>query len=143
TGVAVYDSYGSGGSNWFVFGGTSVASPIVASVGARAGGTSPAAPYANRGALNDVVGGSNGSCSPAYLCTAVTGYDGPTGLGSPNGTGAFGGPVTPPPTTTTTSSTTSTTAPTTTTLPSTTTTTSAGGQLVLNPGFETGGSSPW
>src|SRR4029077_6846047 len=31
TGVAVYDSYGSSGGNWYVFGGTSVASPIIAS----------------------------------------------------------------------------------------------------------------
>ncbi len=35
TGVAVYDSYGTGG--WLVFGGTSVASPIIASVYALAG----------------------------------------------------------------------------------------------------------
>src|SRR5437762_1056831 len=33
--------------------------------------------------------GSNGSCSVAYLCTAGTGFDGPTGLGTPNGAGAF------------------------------------------------------
>jgi subtilase family serine protease len=33
TGVAVYDSYGStGGANWYVFGGTSVSAPIIASV---------------------------------------------------------------------------------------------------------------
>ena len=38
TGVAVYDSYGSaGGANWYVFGGTSVSSPIIASVYALAG----------------------------------------------------------------------------------------------------------
>ena len=36
--------------------------------------------------LNDVVSGSNGKCttrknrSKAYLCTGVSGYDGPTGL---------------------------------------------------------------
>jgi Carboxypeptidase regulatory-like domain len=36
-----------------------------------------------------VTSGSNGSCDPAYLCKAGTGYDGPTGLGTPNGTGAF------------------------------------------------------
>ena len=36
-----------------------------------------------------MTSGSNGSCSPAYLCTAGTGYDGPTGFGTPNGTGAF------------------------------------------------------
>ena len=39
TGVAVYDSYGSSG--WLVFGGTSVSSPIIASVYAMA--TPPAA----------------------------------------------------------------------------------------------------
>ncbi len=32
---------------------------------------------------------TNGSCGGRYLCTAGTGYDGPTGLGTPNGTGAF------------------------------------------------------
>ncbi|MGI8678272.1 MAG: S53 family peptidase, partial [Jatrophihabitans sp.] len=33
TGVAVYDSYGStGGANWYVFGGTSVAAPIIGAV---------------------------------------------------------------------------------------------------------------
>jgi hypothetical protein len=94
TGVAVYDSYGAG-AGWQVYGGTSASSPIVASVFAMA--TPPAAgvfpvqyPYANRGALFDVTSGSNGSCSPSYLCTGTAGYDGPTGLGTPNGTAAFG-----------------------------------------------------
>ena len=93
TGVAVYDSYGSGG--WTVFGGTSVASPIIASVYALA--SAPAAgdfpnsyPYANPSALFDVTSGSNGSCGSSYLCTAGAGYDGPTGLGTPNGVAAFG-----------------------------------------------------
>jgi hypothetical protein len=39
--------------------------------------------------------GANGSCNPAYLCTAGPGYDGPTGLGTPDGLAAFttgGGP---------------------------------------------------
>jgi len=94
TGVAVYDSYGSSrGRNWYVFGGTSVASPIVAAVYALAGNTASADPrsfpYQNATALNDVVGGSNGSCGVAVLCTAGTGWDGPTGLGTPNGTGGF------------------------------------------------------
>src|SRR5205814_520324 len=40
-------------------------------------------------ALNDVVSGSNGSCGGSYLCTAKAGYDGPTGLGTPNGVRAF------------------------------------------------------
>jgi len=35
--------------------------------------------------LYDVTSGSNGRCTVAYLCTAVAGYDGPTGLGTPNG----------------------------------------------------------
>jgi hypothetical protein len=93
TGVAVYDSYGSGG--WNVFGGTSVASPIIASVYALA--APPAAgdfpnsdPNANRSALFDVTSGANGSCGGSYLCTAAAGYDGPTGLGTPNGVAAFG-----------------------------------------------------
>jgi subtilase family serine protease len=92
TGVAVYDSYGVSG--WLVFGGTSVASPIIASVYALAGnassvGDSAASAYANQGSINDVVGGSNGTCTTSYLCNAVPGYDGPTGLGTPNGTGGF------------------------------------------------------
>ena len=90
TGVALYDTYGQGG--WFVVGGTSVSSPIIASVFALAGAPSgPAAAeiYANRAGLNDVTSGSDGSCSPSYLCTATSGYDGPTGLGTPNGLGAF------------------------------------------------------
>ena len=91
TAVAVYDTYGYGG--WTAFGGTSVASPIIASVYAMAGhshtSTAPALPYAKPGNLFDVVGGSNGSCTPKYLCSGVAGYDGPTGLGTPNGVGAF------------------------------------------------------
>jgi len=29
------------------------------------------------------------ACGDDYLCVAKPGYDGPTGLGTPNGTGAF------------------------------------------------------
>ncbi|MDH6118271.1 hypothetical protein ABH930_001271 [Kitasatospora sp. GAS204A] len=92
TGVAVYQTYG--GSGWAVYGGTSASSPIIASVYADAGtpGASdyPASyPYAHTSALNDVTSGNNGSCSPSYLCTAGTGYDGPTGWGTPNGLAAF------------------------------------------------------
>jgi subtilase family serine protease len=76
-----------------VFGGTSVAAPIVASVYAVAGNgaslTYGSYPYSHTGSLFDVTSGSNGSCSVAYLCRARVGYDGPTGLGTPNGTGAF------------------------------------------------------
>ena len=100
TGVAVYDNYG-GDPGWMVFGGTSAAAPFIAGVYA-VGGTKTQQyaanwPYANRSALNDVTSGSNGRCttgrkgssSTAYLCTAGTGYDGPTGLGTPNGVSAF------------------------------------------------------
>jgi len=94
TGVAVYDSTRyQGASGWMVFGGTSVSAPIIASVYALAGNgastTYGSYPYSHTTALNDVAGGSNGSCSVQYLCTAVAGFDGPTGLGTPNGTGAF------------------------------------------------------
>jgi len=99
TGVAVYDSYGStGGANWFVFGGTSVAAPIIGAVYALSGntaGTPAQLAYTNKSSLYDVTSGSNGRCvhgkttSGAYLCTGVAGYDGPTGNGTPNGTAAF------------------------------------------------------
>lgn len=93
TGVAVYQGYG--GNGWAVYGGTSASAPIIASVYALAGtpGASdkPAAyPYAHTGNLYDVTSGSNGSCSPSTLCKGGAGWDGPTGLGTPNGTTAFG-----------------------------------------------------
>lgn len=93
TGVAVYDSYG-GAGGWNVFGGTSVSSPIIAAVYALAGapGASdyPAGyPWKHAGNLFDVTSGSNGSCTTSVWCKAGAGWDGPTGLGTPNGTGAF------------------------------------------------------
>jgi subtilase family serine protease len=91
TGVAVYDTYGVGG--WLVFGGTSVASPIIAGVYALAGNEASINnnyPYTHyTGNFFDITSGSNGSCSPSQLCTARVGWDGPTGLGTPNGTGGF------------------------------------------------------
>jgi subtilase family serine protease len=95
TGVAVYDTYQSGG--WAVYGGTSASSPIIAATYAIAGtplSTSyPSSyPYSHQSALNDVTSGTNGSCSRSYLCTAGPGYDGPTGLGTPNGYAAFARP---------------------------------------------------
>lgn len=91
TGVAVYDSYKASG--WLIFGGTSVSSPIIASVYALVGNESTidsSYPYVHAaGNFNDVTQGSNGSCGGSYLCTAGTGYDGPTGLGTPKGIGGF------------------------------------------------------
>ncbi|MGI8680466.1 MAG: putative Ig domain-containing protein [Jatrophihabitans sp.] len=99
TGVAVYQTYG--GSGWAVYGGTSAAAPIIASTYALAGtpgtSTKPASlPYAHAGNLFDVTSGSNGSCSPSALCTGGAGWDGPTGVGTPNGTAAFAPGGTPP-----------------------------------------------
>ncbi|GAA4511833.1 peptidase S8 [Actinoallomurus oryzae] len=93
TGVAVYDSTAyQGQSGWMVFGGTSVAAPIISGVYGLAGNAANIDnnyPYAHSSALFDVTSGSNGSCSTTKWCRAGTGWDGPTGLGTPNGTGAF------------------------------------------------------
>lgn len=91
TGVSVYDSYHEPG--WLVFGGTSVASPIIASVYALAGNaesvTYGSSSYSHTSSLFDVTSGSNGNCGGSYLCTGVVGYNGPTGNGTPDGTGGF------------------------------------------------------
>jgi hypothetical protein len=92
TGVVVYDSFGIT-PGFYIFGGTSVATPIIASVYAL-GGNSSTLNYASRAythhsMLFDVKSGSNGSCGGSYLCTGKPGYDGPSGFGTPNGIGAF------------------------------------------------------
>jgi hypothetical protein len=119
TGVAVYDSTeNEGAKGWAVVGGTSVASPIIASAFALAGGAGgveyPARTlYENAlktpASLHDVNLGSNGecgfydaeglstcslaeesaSCEGHLICVAAPGYDGPSGVGTPNGIGAF------------------------------------------------------
>ncbi len=100
TGVDVFDStpeFPGGPTGWGVWGGTSVASPILAGEFGLAGGAQhvsyPAETlYAHAGeasALYDVTSGSNGECAGATICTAVPGFDGPTGLGSPVGLRAF------------------------------------------------------
>ncbi|MDT4916265.1 MAG: hypothetical protein QOH89_965 [Pseudonocardiales bacterium] len=102
TGVAVYDSNCNGFQQligqcfkgWGIVGGTSASAPIIGGVYALAGNSASVSypsslPYGNTGALHDVTSGSNGSCGGSYLCTAGAGYDGPTGLGTPNGYGAF------------------------------------------------------
>jgi subtilase family serine protease len=92
TGVAVYQT--TGASGWVVYGGTSVAAPIVAATYALAGtpatGTNPASYlYARSAYLYDVTTGTNGTCATAVWCAAGTGWDGPTGLGTPESTAAF------------------------------------------------------
>jgi hypothetical protein len=92
TPVSAYDSYETQ-SPWLLLGGTSAATPIVASAMALAntytrsfeGADALYIEEANGGAgLNDVVSGSNGSCGD-YLCEAGPGYDGPSGVGSLHG----------------------------------------------------------
>ncbi len=97
TGVAVYDTYRIGGS-WHEFGGTSAATPIITGVYALAGtpasGSYPAEyPYLHTQRLFNIASGSNGTCEAnrRYLCHGGRGYNGPAGLGTPNGTGAFTG----------------------------------------------------
>ena len=119
TGVAIYDTYDQNG--WVEVGGTSVAAPIIASVFALAGPPAAASypssyPYAHPGSLFDVTSGADGRCGGSYLCTAKTGYDGPTGLGSPDGAAAFG---------------------------SAAATRCTAAQLLRNRGFESGRISPW
>jgi hypothetical protein len=126
TGVAVYDSTpespeSSGEVGWTTIGGTSLASPLVASVFALAGGAHgvkyPAETlYENElklpNSLHDVTKGSNGECSKLFdketglsgcteleeaatcsekpaICQARIGYDGPSGVGTPDGIVAF------------------------------------------------------
>ena len=94
TGAAIYDTVRyHGQSGWFQVGGTSLSAPIIASVYALAGNGSSTVdgsyPYAHTSSLYDVTSGSNGTCSPAYLCTGEVGYDGPTGNGTPIGVSAF------------------------------------------------------
>ena len=94
TGVAVYDTVSyQGQSGWFKVGGTSASSPIIAGVYALAGNAGSvndgSFSYSHTTQLNDVTSGSNGSCGGSNLCTAGTGWDGPTGNGTPNGSGGF------------------------------------------------------
>jgi hypothetical protein len=124
TGVAVYDSTPDPSEpehvGWGTIGGTSVASPIIASIFALAGGSHGIAHpaetlYANLtatpGSLHDVTSGSNGFCGKPFneltgttgcstseegancsgkgICVATSGYDGPSGVGTPIGLAAF------------------------------------------------------
>ena len=87
TGVAVTVD-----GQWYSFGGTSAAAPIIAALFGMKNNYGPSAGsylWANRTALHDIVSGTNGRCQVPVFCNAVTGFDGPTGWGSPAGAGAF------------------------------------------------------
>jgi subtilase family serine protease len=98
--IPVYEAdYG----GWVTAEGTSAAAPLIAGVYALAGNATkitPGYPYTHAAHLNDVTTGDNDPldaiensagaiCGHDYICTAKPGYDAPTGLGTPNGTGAF------------------------------------------------------
>lgn len=93
-GVAVYDTYFANAANagWNVYGGTSVSTPIVAGLYALAGNgrsiNDASGVYTHTSSLHNIILGANALCL-SYLCTAGFGYNGPTGLGTPNGIGAF------------------------------------------------------
>jgi subtilase family serine protease len=104
TGVAVYGPVNSNLTGWVTVGGTSVGAPLIAAIyGLNAGtvdqGSNPYPPsvpggwpYAANNYLNVITSGSNGDCNGSYFCSASSSwsYNGPTGLGTPNGVGAFG-----------------------------------------------------
>jgi subtilase family serine protease len=93
TGALVYGPTSSTAQGWMIIGGTSLSAPFIAGVYGDNGGAVNygSNPYsAPAGSLNDVTSGNNGKrCQGTYFCTAGTGYDGPTGLGTPNGATAF------------------------------------------------------
>lgn len=92
TGVAVYGPIGPvSTSGWMVFGGTSVGAPLIAGIYAAAGvkPTGARSLWRHPGDLFDVTAGSDGQCGGTYFCTSQTGYDGPTGNGTPKGKAAF------------------------------------------------------
>jgi hypothetical protein len=94
--VPVFDPVYGG---WVTVGGTSISAPLVAGIYGLAGNgasTSPRRLYRHPRSFFDVTKGDDSLFRPAvkacggdYLCTARKGYDAPTGLGSPDGIGAF------------------------------------------------------
>jgi hypothetical protein len=96
TGVPIYEKRNGG---WLTVAGTSISAPLIAGIYGLAGNAAHLKPgdlYRHRGRLFDVTAGgtslfgtSQAACGSDYLCSAKRGYDAPTGLGTPNGTGAF------------------------------------------------------
>jgi hypothetical protein len=85
-------AYSSAYGGWEDFCGTSASSPLVAGIMAHASehirSLGPRAFYEDTGNVFAVTAGANGSCAPEYLCNAAkseAGYNGPAGLGTPDG----------------------------------------------------------
>jgi subtilase family serine protease len=96
TNVPIYNTtYG----GWVNVAGTSASAPLVAGVYGLAGNASTVPfgnTYAHASSLFDVTAGNNAlfgtssaTCGNDYLCVAKKGYDAPTGMGTPDGIGAF------------------------------------------------------
>ncbi|MEV4315892.1 S53 family peptidase [Actinocrispum sp. NPDC049592] len=90
--IAIYVS----DNGWFTVSGTSASAPFIAGLFGRNGGTAgKGALYKHAADLFDVTSGTNDflgggtKCGQDYLCVAQPGYDAPTGVGTPNGLGAF------------------------------------------------------
>lgn len=84
TGAAIYSSL----DGWRVYGGTSLATPLITALFAQAGNDSdPYVLYPNSAAhpdlVLDVTTGTTTGCDGTALCAAGTGWDGPTGIGTP------------------------------------------------------------
>jgi len=101
TPVSVYDTYSAIVPGWQLVGGTSAATPLMAgaialeSSGLRSEGAEGI--YKHLSNWFDVTEGydypaPNEKCPSEYLCKAEVGYDGPSGVGTPNG----GATATPP-----------------------------------------------
>ena len=94
TGASVYDTTKyQGRSGWFQVGGTSLSAPLIAGVYGLAGNAASASypasiPYGSQSNLHDVTQGSNGNCG-TIMCAGTSGYDGPTGVGTPNTAAGF------------------------------------------------------
>ena len=95
--IPIYNKHYGG---WVTVGGTSVSAPLVAGIYGLAGNASTIRPgneYRHAQALFDITRGNNAwfipepkvVCGDSYLCVAKNGYDAPTGLGTPDGIGAF------------------------------------------------------
>ena len=85
---------------WVTVGGTSVSAPLIAGIYGLAGNAAAIGPgyeYRHPRSLFDITRGNNAwfvpepktVCGDSYLCVAAKGYDAPTGLGTPDGAGAF------------------------------------------------------
>ena len=103
TGEAINVANSSGLDQWVTAGGTSLSSPLVAGmfglVGkVPSGVTASSIPYSSNTSSNfyDITSGNDCTSYGSSECTAGTGFDEPSGLGSPNGLGGFSPPPTQP-----------------------------------------------